>query len=222
MAIPKKKKAKPKKKPYHKIIHEELPILSKGGSNPDELAAAVGYALTQWELIDEFLAMTFGSLVQSRGSSAEAAYGMISAFGQRCGMIRAAAKKSLPRGSRLLIELNAVLADLENLSGKRNNIAHGIISRNMVGGGGDKRPRNKLVGYFLTPPRYNTKKALTDERLAELVTASPGLAGHKLQAYAYTDTQVRTIQRVLVFYRKRVWNLYHVISVEMLGLKKQP
>lgn len=222
MAIAKRVRRVKKLKPYHKIIHDEFPILAKGSNNPDELAAAVGYALTQWELIDEFLAMLFGALVQSKGSSAEAAYGMITGFGQRCGMIRAAARRSLPSSSPLLAELQAVLADLESLSSKRNNIAHGIMTRQMTGGTGKKRPRNKSFGYFLTPPRYNTKKALTTEQLAKLVTSSARLAGHQMQAYAYTAMQVRKIQRVFVVYRNRTLSLYRAVAAEMYGIKKAP
>lgn len=206
---------KGRRKPHHAIIHEEFPILNRGDRVPDDLAKAVGYTLTLWEQVDEYLAMIFGLLVQSKHSAAEAAYGTINGFGQRCSMIREAAKKALPPPSALLTDLMSTLADIEALSAKRNNVAHGIISQYLVHWKtSDRKPRPKASGFFLVPPRYNTRKQISPDKVTELFRTHPD-AMQKHRAYAYTSKQVMRFHRVLRLYLTKCHQLYVAIGAEI-------
>jgi uncharacterized protein YqgQ len=143
-----------------------LPTLPIGDANTSTLFQSVGYALTQWEIMEVELSRLFGALLRSpprwtsarstlsstplaRASGAERAYGMIVGFGGRADMIEAAAETVLYR-HRLRATVKGLIDEIGNFSPRRNEIAHGIVMHVSDG----KVNRN----HYLCPNYTNAKK----------------------------------------------------------------
>lgn len=196
-------KSESKRKSHHKIIHEELPIRLRGSKTDEELFESVGYALSSWEVMDEQLGLLFSMLVGTGGpGAASQAYGQISGFSNRISMIQAAAKAALYKKHDLRNEVLSFLRTVSHLAGKRNNIAHGIVSRYYK----HDSSGTKVYGYFLAPPRYNSRKGFNTERLIHTMQNSH-IPLHQLSSYCYTAKQVRQIAAVFHSYAKQAQKL---------------
>lgn len=141
-------------KPLHQNPWDVAPILDQGDPTVDDIYMMVGAALTSWELLDQAQASIFGLLVASRFQAAEAAYGTIGSFSGRSDMVIAAAELVLWFNQPLLAELKIAVNSAGKLSGRRNEIAHGVATGYSTHGPGG------LVdhGHFLGPASYATRK----------------------------------------------------------------
>jgi hypothetical protein len=130
----------------------------------DQLYAAVGDALTQWEKLEEELAEIFSVLVGApeltpgRGP-AISAYGSVSNYTTRAAMLKAAADaffRQYPAeiAAPLRDGFNGLMRRCGEFVARRNDIAHG--KRDIVVG----------RGHYLLPAFYNTKKHRPDEPMA--------------------------------------------------------
>lgn len=140
------------------------PILPHGDHDGQDVFAAVGMALTAWEKLEQAQANVFGQLVGSRRGGAVAAYGTIVAYKGRAEMLTAAAKVVLkgdpPIGNAsVLAELLTLIKETGELSGRRNDIAHGIVSHfkaSVTGADGVRTETDH--GCYLVPASYATNK----------------------------------------------------------------
>lgn len=181
----KPKKQKPPKPPKEPEPWDVLPILSNGDPFPDKLFSEVGKALSAWEALDATQANVFSILVSSRAGAAEAAYGSIVSPASRAEMVLAAARRVLVKDDPLLPELETLIDRVGKLSGRRNDIAHGMV--------GQYRPLTDdktSLGYFLAPAFGNTRKNLSMDRVVEMVNLNHLIPMQRLHKYAYTAEQV--------------------------------
>lgn len=148
---------------------DPAPFAAHGDKSPDLLFNAVGRALTEWELFEEHLSWIFSVLVTGRGGDlsipAIHAYGTIVAFQGRSQMVRAAADayQAENPNSEVIFPLLGLLSSAGDFSGRRNEIAHGIVQP-FYGREAEERMQTDLEdktphdGYALMPASYNTKK----------------------------------------------------------------
>ncbi len=198
---PKKEKTPKPSKPW-----DDPPTKANGDDSPVPLFQAVGYALTCWERLDEALASLFNELVQSRQGEALAAYGIVSSSASRSSMILVAIAYLFPSGTPLRNQIESTLSEIGHLAGKRNNIAHGVVSSvhaTMTHPGGQK----KSTGHYLIPAHYLTRKALSPDEITLLLQQDPATSSPIMQKYAYTADQIRDFAEHFNAYRHRVLDL---------------
>jgi len=147
------------------------PKLPRGDASADILYAAVGRALSQWEQLETNLALCFSAFVgASLKDGAVLAYGTVTAFTGRRDMVKVAFEAFPARSHEKIAPFKDILNRAGNFSARRNEIAHGIVTRLTV-----EQVDN---GCYLLPPLYNTNK---QRKFA--VTAGFG-------DYAYTSSQI--------------------------------
>lgn len=185
---------------------EVLPIQAKGDDSADPLFLAVGRALTAWELMDAAQASLFSWLVNSRAGAAEAAYGMVASASGRCDMVLAAASEIFPPDAELLLEIEKTISDIRRAAGRRNDIAHGVVTK-LSEEIKNAHSAFKLEGYFLASNGWNTRKQTskweTSQRLVD-DTYEPGML---LGRYAYVAMQVDWYAAHFRAYRDRLVDL---------------
>ena len=103
-----------------------------GDPDSDITFCAVGKALSQWEWFEGNLSLAFSYLIGSGygNLAAQRAYGSVLGFYGRAGMIERAAEVYFKynRNSDLEFALDLLLiSSRDRLSGRRNDIAHGIV-----------------------------------------------------------------------------------------------
>ena len=89
----------------------------------------VGQALTVWEEIQDLLAVMFNELAGSRNGGAYVAFCSVSSAAGRVDMMRAAAKHVFPQDDPLLREIEQFAVDMKKLGDRRNDLAHGIVTK---------------------------------------------------------------------------------------------
>jgi hypothetical protein len=158
---------------------DDPPHPKQGDKRANATYEAVGRALTQWEYLEAKLAELFSQLVGGEWAGnderqyhpAVRAYGSVLGSAARLTMIEAAAKAHFqwypnPDLEKRLDE--HIGTECRKFSGKRDNIAHGIVDMRF-----SDAPKLKL-GHWLVPSIYVTKK-------------------HPLKgpsAYAYTSVEI--------------------------------
>lgn len=126
-----------------------------GEPNKDILHLAVGRALNEWELVESFLALIFGHLVESRSPAARRAYGTLIAGTARKDVLEAAAIEFFRgKADPMMADYYSLFNAYSTSAQYRNNIAHGICYANVSSGG---HPPFDF-GWFLYPPLYNTRR----------------------------------------------------------------
>ena len=132
---------------------DRRPRATVGDPTEDITFAAVGRALTGWELFEVWLSRIFAELTgYDRGTSpAMRAYGAIMAFGSRADMVKAAAEAYFTHHPSPGIHnrLRDLLKLALKYSPRRNEIAHGIVY--------DLSQRG-IASYYLMPPEYASNK----------------------------------------------------------------
>jgi hypothetical protein len=128
------------------------PSRDKGDSDSDPIHWATGYALSQWENMEEGLGYMFGIITETSPSESVArAYGSIESNSGRRKALLAAAEAYLGDAwnkKTVRKKFTDVINAVEWASKRRDDIAHGIVRGYVVG--------TKDFGFFLTPPNYNT------------------------------------------------------------------
>lgn len=192
----------PPKAPLHNNPWDVAPILDTGDPEETALFTAVGTALTAWEKLDQVQARVFGILVGSRRGAAVAAYGTIIVSSGRSEMVDTAARVVLSENIDLLNELTDLLGEIGKLIGRRNDIAHGVVSHfeEYVDGA-----LSKDRGHFLVPASYATRKRARPE-------PGPEAPMTMLGKYAYTSAQVMAYAEHFNAYYLRLVRLMHRIG----------
>jgi len=188
---------------------EIRPKAPTGSPTDDEIYRAVGMALTSWEYAETALAALFARFARAEADSkviepAAQAYGSITNFNSRVGMVQIAAQAFFQlaedRGCPVddIDDVSASFRELtrftNGLAERRNNIAHGVVSH--VSG----------RGHYLMPPMYNSKKY-------KLVTAPQW----ERCTFAFTAEDIR-------YYRANFEELYDEIFAfdELLDWRLRP
>lgn len=136
-----------------------------GDANENDLFAAVGKALSRWELAENHMARLFGVLVESTSQASARAFGtVVSSTGRREMLEKAAevyfdsprfrthdAEISPFRRKHDSGVLKTLLKNYARAAERRNDIAHGIVTEILW-----REPRSH--GHFLVPPDYNTRR----------------------------------------------------------------
>lgn len=154
------------------------PLADKGDDTAATIHQAVGLALSQWAMLEDFLARLFAMLVGSRFESAEAAYSQIINVGTRNTMILEAAKRVMLPPSALTSELKTLLSQIGNMAGRRNDIAHGVVCDFQL---------TTPAGLYLTPSGTDYRKTNHNP----IYQPRPALpTPFRFYAYAYTSAQI--------------------------------
>ena len=153
-------------------------ISAVGEENEIPIYLAVGMALSSWEATEQALARIFGTLVNSRHFSAEAAFGLATSSGARLEMLLAAAERMLIWEADLLARLKAETVRVRNLAARRNDIAHGMVTGYSTQGEEGVTEH----GCFLVPPSYATRKWSHPFGIT--------VGDHTQLKYAYTAEQI--------------------------------
>ena len=121
------------------------------------LYVAVGRALSQWEALEICLGELFMLLVESPSLAASRAYGALASVPARRDALQFAGAEFFVNpqiDQRNKPFLDKILADYWQASGRRNDIAHGIVTRFTKGSW-------EGPGGFLVPADYNSKRTTT-------------------------------------------------------------
>ncbi len=149
------------------------PKLPMGDADERDTYAAVGHALSRWECLETSIALCFSAIVGAlMNQSAMRAYGTVASFSGRRDMVKAAFDVFELRDHPKVAPFAPLLNRAGNFSARRNEIAHGVVTRVTV----DNVPQ----GSYLVPPRYNSNKHKYREPISML-----GLGD-----YAYTAAQI--------------------------------
>lgn len=192
---------------------DDLPTEPNGDPDPDQLFHAVGYATTAWERLDESLSGIFAELAPSAVGQTFAAFGFVSSSATRSSMILTASAYIFHKDNPVRAKIETLVAQVGNLSGKRNNIVHGVVTKvdsAITGPTGTTRS----AGYYLLPAFYMTRKVFSPhERMALLEQdhEAKSLITHK---YAYTSQQVLRFASTFEEYARRAVDLQEEVEQE--------
>jgi hypothetical protein len=174
------------------------PAPSVGDRDENNLFAAIGRALTEWEQVEAACAELFAIVVSVSNKSthqapAIRAYGTVISFPARCEMLKAAADAYFHRRKKKKVQFSGrlmkLLNDCQQFSARRNEIAHGRVI-NVVRSRGNK---NKQIGFLLIPSFYNPKKYKIDRIVTyqysskEVIYFSQEFTKLYLQVYAFGE-----------------------------------
>lgn len=164
---------------------ESPPPMVQGDDLVEAIHAATGYALVNWETLEEGLAGLFGLFVQTRSEAALRVYGNIASAAARRDAIKVAAEVYFGEAPNDELEghLKSLLASVGQASGRRNDIAHGVAKMFAEAGtpGG---------GYYLVAPKHHTRK--NDIRIDLGADPATPLA-FATTTYALTSVQIRLL-----------------------------
>ena len=156
-----------------------------GDKTCEVIFTSVGRALTEWESIETAFSLMFGLFVESGSEAAKRAYGAItSPNGRSQALLMAAEIFAGRKKSKFPWEdFELLRKHHQNASGRRNEIAHGIVTTFNLDG--------TEHGCFLMPASYNSKK--TDARTVEWwekVASSEDQFEQFGAGYRYTSTDI--------------------------------
>ncbi len=139
------------------------PLAARGNKYPATLYAAVGRALSGWELLELQLARIYAAFVGVPPIEAIAmpAYRGATTFGGRAAVIEEAAERHFIKHPDQAIEndFKTLICDARNFASRRNDIAHGIV-RPLWTGDTDAETFAELgmrIEYVLAPATYKDK-----------------------------------------------------------------
>lgn len=167
-----KPKAGPTKSPW-----EVPPFPADGDANSDMTFMEVGRALSMWEFFEAYFGLIFGMFVGATDHVAPAlrAYGSVLAFRGRYDMARVSGEAYFARyhNAERDLEFKDLLTAANGFSGRRNEIAHGIVQPYVPDG-------LTVRGYALGPSYHAAnKRKLSKEE------------GRTSAAYAYTSVELK-------------------------------
>lgn len=126
----------------------------QGDATEDAIYLAVGRALSRWELVDNFMARLFATLVNSPSQASARAFGSVVSPQGRREMVENAGEIYFDDPNRHKHDagvLGKLLKNYGEAASRRNDIAHGIAAEITDGA----KPK---LGWFLVPPDYNSKR----------------------------------------------------------------
>ncbi|HXR94830.1 MAG TPA: hypothetical protein VN718_03070 [Rhizomicrobium sp.] len=124
---------------------------------------SVGRALSHWENFEAYLAYIFTETIGAQPSkdiAAVRAYGSIISFSSRAEMLKAASEALffMKPNTGLKDEFDYLMENAIGFSGRRNDIAHGVVGHHPDFYASDEE--NPSAGYVLLPAEYATKKRI--------------------------------------------------------------
>ncbi|RYD86798.1 MAG: hypothetical protein EOP50_21820 [Sphingobacteriales bacterium] len=180
------------------------PLPQKGDDAHSMTFEAVGRATSEWEHLEAYLGLAFAVFVGATNTvdAAMRAYGSIVAFKGRSGMLQAAAEvffNDFPSDS-LQDRFNKLDKAAGRFSGRRNEIAHGIVQPYYAING------EAHVGAALVPSYFATNK-----RLLESVDGDEYSSRLTLK-YAYTSVEITNFSEQFAKLAKEALELYKALS----------
>jgi hypothetical protein len=131
------------------------PLPEIGESRAEPIFQAVGEAISNWELVEQSIAMLFSFITTGKYYDVSGptirAYGSIAGSSARIAMVRAAVEAWAQQYPQcpLIVNCCELLKESSNWSSRRNDIAHGQVDCLM-----DAIPN----GWMLFPGLFDTKK----------------------------------------------------------------
>jgi hypothetical protein len=177
-------------------LWDPLPREAKGDEGFDKIYHAVGLSLSAWETLESGLAALFKTLIPIQfDAPLIAAFGSVASGPARIQMIVAAANALFALDAGTFKDLKTLMNEIGNMSGRRNEIAHGTVSR-FTG------PDDTDHGCYLVPAWFNTKKKRSPRKP---FTADSTSMDH--YTYAYTSAQILEYAERFKAYSEKVWPL---------------
>jgi hypothetical protein len=165
----------------------EVPDQPKFGDTSNDITfRAVGQALSQWEWFEGNLSLAFSYLIGTGygNIAASRAYGSVEVFRVRKNLIENAAEVyfKYTKDDHLQAELESLLKQANEFSGRRNEIAHGIVNQYFAVKPGVVTHK----GWVLYPAYYATRKRKLPEK-EPLTDITP--------TYAYSSVEIEYFGR---------------------------
>lgn len=199
-------------------LHEHWnspPSKEYGDVTDDAVFLAVGRALSTWEEIEVALANMFALFVESYSDAAKRAFGAISSSsGRREALENAAEMFATMQGDDFpKKDFDQILSHIAKASGRRNEIAHGIVTAFELDG--------KKHGHFLVPASYNSRKtaARTNEWWLKLASDPEDqfmVFGGK---YRYTSADIAHFTRLFAILNQQIHGFF-MEQMMLYGRKK--
>lgn len=135
----------------------ERAIDCEGDCDPFAIYAAVGMALSQWEMLESVFAEIYAELLSNKShihrEAAKSSYGMVQGSSVRTKMLKEVTRivfldPPLSSQTDLSEQILALIKEMEKLSSVRNNIAHGCVVSYTL--------NNQPQGNFVVPSYYNS------------------------------------------------------------------
>ena len=121
--------------------HDRLPSEDQGDHSAESIYAAVGRALTNWELLQEELTFLFALLAGQNSYPLMRAFGTLESAIPKVKMLRAAAEVSL--SPQLLGDTKKLLSAIDDFNQRRNDIAHASVA--------EHANKERSLGFYLAP-----------------------------------------------------------------------
>jgi hypothetical protein len=191
-----------------------------GDSKIDDIYAAVGYATSQWELVDQALANLYLAFVgASNGQQREIlrrSYGTIFGNAGRRNAVLSAGEVFFGgywNAAPVRESLINILFAIEKAASLRDDIVHGVASGPYRVHNDPTNPRQMTdYGSFLMPPEYNTKFTTTGMLKSE----------HALDflrcRYRYTSSDIKKIAEKFVNLRWTIESYARSVPPEAEGV----
>ncbi len=148
-----------------------LPTPAVWDRDIDDIYRAVGEALSEWERLEFACLELYIALLASKNLGAGQGYGSVVAFSGRIELLKTAFAAfpytDQPGFADEFVGLGALLTEIDRLSARRNEIAHGVASDVTIGG---------RRGFLLLHAGYATNKQSLDN--------------HSLGKYAYGSGEI--------------------------------
>lgn len=131
----------------------ETPTPKAVGNSPSTIFAAMGKALSAWEMLEFYVLLLYEYLIKSHTEATRRGFGVIESSRERRNVVREVAKcfflqHKVSEADRS--SFRALLNHIDEASKRRNEIAHGIAITVKI--------ENDDRGTFLCPAMYNAKK----------------------------------------------------------------
>jgi hypothetical protein len=213
--VKKPKDQKPPKPPAIPQPWDELPILPNGDATPEPIFESVGEALTAWETLESNLVGVYNRLIPSRNDAALAAWGALASSASRASMIVTAASYLFDDEEPIFRKLTQIINEIGQMAGRRNNIAHGIVTRVRASMTLKDSKTRVVEGHFLIAAYYMTKKNLSPSQRMKRLQGDPETISPLAMKYAYTAGQIRASAQVFRTYVNKLAELMCELDVEI-------
>ena len=132
---------------------DRLPLQPFGTKQEDEIYAAVGRALTNWETLEWVLARMYSALCGAKTEGAERACGIVLISNTRNDMVVEALKCFEFGELTHKNKIKSFLKKVRNFGPRRNEIAHGVVR--------SVRVQGTDLGFFLAPAPSSSKYVIS-------------------------------------------------------------
>lgn len=178
----------------------DIQPMQPNGSGQVYIFRAVGRALSAWEYMEYDLSRLYEELVGARTDGAGAGYGTLVSGAARLQLVVQAAAFFPAATPGSLKEITDVIKLVEKFGARRNDIAHGVVTK--VAG---------RSGWYLRPAWYDTRKSPRGSlSYSKKYNFGAGL-------YAYTAEQINAYADEFQAINKRLQPLIPEVSDQLLA-----